>query len=475
MTTNLTYLELSEAGEGSHKFYEVKVDGVDVTIRYGRIGDQGRIQNTSYDTPEKAQKEAEKKIKSKLKKGYEPSVMGERKKRPVTRRQTTSTASKSKKAPTLWQFKSGSSAFGIFIDEEACWVGNQQGNVYKLNHQGEIINQYQLPDGVKCIVADEKWIYAGCDDGNVYDLSGKIPYLAYEIDDNIDIYWLDIFGGILGVSDANGAVVKIDAESESQWTILSKGKGGWMIRCDRSHIYHGHGGGITAYDIQEGRQVWHQKTQGSILFGWQEVDAVYGGTSDNKVHQYSKNGQELNTFNCNAAVYSCATSQGGNYVFAGDSSSSIYCFAQDQKRLWKLGTGCGSALSMQFYDQKLYIVTTNGSLACIDATEEAIQAAQAGQIPETKQVKVPQDLKIQTLSNTLESTNNHQSGIIVECVKIGSKLKIRVISPNYNPDWFVQFPRNIREEGAKYIVESIEEATQGGFYRAYGEIKKLIG
>ena len=79
MTTNLTYLELSEAGEGSHKFYEVKVDGVDVTIRYGRIGDQGRIQNTSYDTPEKAQKEAEKKIKSKLKKGYEPSVMGERK------------------------------------------------------------------------------------------------------------------------------------------------------------------------------------------------------------------------------------------------------------------------------------------------------------------------------------------------------------------------------------------------------------
>jgi hypothetical protein len=27
----------------------------------------------------------------------------------------------------------------------------------------------------ECIVADDGWIYAGCDDGNVYDLSGKVP------------------------------------------------------------------------------------------------------------------------------------------------------------------------------------------------------------------------------------------------------------------------------------------------------------
>ncbi len=445
-----------------------------MTIRYGRIGDQGRLQTNSYDSPEKAKKEAEKKIKSKLKKGYEPAVMGQRKKRPLTRRPTTSTASSAKKAPIIWQFSSLSSAFGIFIDEQSCWLGNQTGNVFKLNHLGEVINQYQLPSGVKCIVADEKWIYAGCDDGNVYDLSGKIPYLVYEIDENIDIYWLDIFGGILAVSDANGAVVKIDAESESQWTRLSQGKSGWMVRCDRYNIYHGHSGGITAYDLQEGRQIWHQHTQGEVLFGWLEVDGVYGGTSGKKVHQYSKNGQPINIFTCDAAVYSCATSLGGNYVFAGDSSSSIYCFAQDQQRLWKLGTGCGSALSMQFYNHQLYMVTTNGSLVCIDASEEAIKAAQMGQIPKAKQIQVPQDFQIQTLTQTLETTNDHHTGVMVECVKIGTKLKIRVISPNYNRDWFVQFPRNLREEGAKYMVEAIEEATQGGFYRAYGDIKQLI-
>ena len=64
-------------------------------------------------------------------------------------------------------------------------------------------------------------------------------------------------------------------------------------------------------------------------------------------------------------------------------------------------------------------------------------------------------------------------GVIVECYKQGSKLKVRVISPGYNADWNVQFPRNLREEGARYSVEEIKETAQGGFYRASGEIKKL--
>lgn len=34
-----TYLELSE--DASHKFYEVAVEGTRLTIRYGRIGDNG--------------------------------------------------------------------------------------------------------------------------------------------------------------------------------------------------------------------------------------------------------------------------------------------------------------------------------------------------------------------------------------------------------------------------------------------------
>ncbi|GAX34715.1 DUF1963 domain-containing protein [Nodularia sp. NIES-3585] len=62
------YLELSDGQ--SHKFYEVTINNAEATIRYGRIGTQGQTSSQTYDTPEKAQTEATKKINEKLKKGY---------------------------------------------------------------------------------------------------------------------------------------------------------------------------------------------------------------------------------------------------------------------------------------------------------------------------------------------------------------------------------------------------------------------
>jgi len=31
----------------------------------------------------------------------------------------------------------------------------------------------------------------------------------------------------------------------------------------------------------------------------------------------------------------------------------------------------------------------------------------------------------------------------------------------------------LREDGALYVVEEIKESASGGFYRAYGDIKRL--
>ena len=474
MSSEKTYLELSEDQGAAHKFYEVVVTDCEVAIRYGRIGTNGTTQNKSYPTPEKATVEANKKIKQKLKKGYEHSVMGVRKKRPITRRQVTSSRSTAKKAPILWQFATKSSAFGIFIDEQRSWVGNQDGKVFALDKQGQVINQFQLPNGVKCLVVDEAWIYAGCDNGKVYDLTGKVPRVAYEIDQDVDIYWLDIYDGLLGVSDAKGGVTTIDHDAEdSQWTRLSQGQSGWMVRCDRQGVYHGHSNGVTMYDSVEGRMQWHQVTKGAVLFGWQEADTVYAGTSDRKVYAFSKDGKAGQVYQCDDVIYACATAEAGKYVFAGDSSSSVYCFNQQGERLWKLATGCGSALSMQYSQEKLYIVTTSGYLACIDASEKAIAEAQAGNVPDVVNFKAPKTKGVEP-SDTLATTSDSSQGVMVECFQDGSKLRIKVVSPGYNSDWNVQFPRNIREAGATYIVEEIKASARGGFYRAYGEIKKLV-
>jgi len=476
MAEEKTYLELSETEGTAHKFYEVIVNDTQVTIRYGRIGDSGQTQTKTYPTVAKAKAEATKKINEKLKKGYEPSVMGVRQKRSITRRQVTSTTSTATQAPILWKFNSNSPAFGIFIDGDRCWVGNQAGQVFALNHQGQVINQFQLPEGVKCLVADDAWIYAGCDDGNVYDLTGKLPRLAYAVDEDVDIYWLDIKDGLLGVSDANGGVTTINHDDESQWTRLSQGQAGWMVRCDQTGIYHGHSGGVTMYDRRDGRMIWHQKTKGSVLFGWCEASNVYAGTSNRQIYSFSKQAEVGVVYQCDASVYSCATAPNGKYVFAGDNSSSIYCFSQNGDRLWKFGSGCGSALSMQFFQDLIYIVTTDGTLACIDGSETAIASAQTGTIPQTTIIPAPQGVGIAPSTNleTTTDTNVGNVGVIVECFREGNKLRIRVVSPGFNPHWKVQFPMDIRQEGQRYWVEEVRESANGGFYRTFGDIKKLV-
>jgi len=473
MPAETTYLELSEDSGSAHKFYEVTVDGPELTIRYGRIGERGQLKQSSFASGDKARAEASKKIGEKVRKGYAPAVPGARKKRAVSRRPIVSTQSTATGAPVLWRYASGSPAFGIFVDGDVCMVGNESGLITTLGHDAAVRGQFQLPDGVKCIVADDGWIYAGCDDGNVYDLSGKVPRLAYRIAPEIDIYWLDIHDGVLGVSDARGGISAIDHEDEFLWQRPGRGASAWMVRCDTDAVHLGHSNGVTSYDWRTGQELWHTQT-GPVLFGWQERHTLFAGTARRTVVELGKNGSVRQTYDCDAAVFSCAAAADGRYVFAGDSASSIYCFAPDGTRLWKLATGCGSAYSMQYSDERLYIVTTNGSLACIDASEAAIRSAVAGTVPQPVDVKAPPRMPALAPSTTVDIVHDVAGGVVVECVEEGGRLRIRVVSPGYHPGWQVQFPKGIRERGSRYVVGGVREAGRGGFYRAYGDIRRLM-
>ncbi|MFF3320857.1 WGR domain-containing protein [Streptomyces sp. NPDC002889] len=479
MSRTTTYLELSQDGGGAHKFYEVAVEGTVVSVRYGRIGAGGQLQTSTFPTAEKAQAAAARKIGEKVRKGYAPAVQGQRAARPVTRRQVTSAPSTARStAPVLWRFRTGSAAFGIHIDEDRCWVGNQAGDVYTLSHGGEVLARYSLPDGVKCLVADDFWIYAGCDDGKVYDLSSKLPFAAYDIAADVDIFWLDIREGVLNVSDADGGLTVIDHEDEHQWGRRSSGNQAWMVRADEGAVYHGHSKGVTAYAPDGGGQLWHTATTGAVLFGWQEAESVYAGTVRHVVQRLSKTtGAVQATYRCDTAVYSCATSPDGRHVFAGDSSSSVYCFTADGTRLWKLGTGGGSALSMQYRDEKLYMVTTDGSLVCVDASEAAVAAAQQGTVPVARDVKSAAALPTYrpAVSPTAVATISAPpvGGVVVECVQVGGRMRVHVVSDGFEPSWHVQFPRGIREVGARYVVDALHPA-EAGFYRVRGEIRRLV-
>jgi len=57
-------------GTDSAKFWEVTVDGATITVRFGKIGADGQVKETTFATVEDAEAEAAKLIASKVKKGY---------------------------------------------------------------------------------------------------------------------------------------------------------------------------------------------------------------------------------------------------------------------------------------------------------------------------------------------------------------------------------------------------------------------
>ncbi|WP_375495578.1 VWA domain-containing protein [uncultured Nostoc sp.] len=79
-----------------------------------------------------------------------------------------------------------------------------------------------------------------------------------------------------------------------------------------------------------------------------------------------------------------------------------------------------------------------------------------------------------TSAADLPSTDSVGDSILVQCVKDGSKLRARVVSDGYEPDWNMRFPRSVREEGMLYVVDEVKTAPDGKSYIACGEIKRFV-
>lgn len=62
------YFEFSDSK--SYKFWQIEVEGATCAVKYGKIGTEGQEKVTTYDSAEKAQKEADRLIGEKTRKGY---------------------------------------------------------------------------------------------------------------------------------------------------------------------------------------------------------------------------------------------------------------------------------------------------------------------------------------------------------------------------------------------------------------------
>jgi hypothetical protein len=61
---------------------------------------------------------------------------------------------------------------------------------------------------------------------------------------------------------------------------------------------------------------------------------------------------------------------------------------------------------------------------------------------------------------------------LVKCISEGGRLRVKVISPGYDPEKNCQFPTFLREDGKVFMVDEIEDA--GSFYRVKGSIAPHI-
>ncbi|MEY7980588.1 molybdenum metabolism regulator, partial [Streptomyces pilosus] len=78
-----------------------------------------------------------------------------------------------------------------------------------------------------------------------------------------------------------------------------------------------------------------------------------------------------------------------------------------------------------------------------------------------------------TTAAAVDTVDRAPSGaVVVECVRDAGRLRVHVVSEGYDDAWNVQFPRAIREPGARYVVDALHPAA-GGFYRVRGEIRRL--
>jgi Ca-activated chloride channel family protein len=74
----------------------------------------------------------------------------------------------------------------------------------------------------------------------------------------------------------------------------------------------------------------------------------------------------------------------------------------------------------------------------------------------------------------LQETDTVGSGILVQVVKDKSKLRARVVSDGFEPDWNMRFPRDIRQENTLYVVDHVNTAPDGKSYIASGDIKRFV-
>ena len=410
-------------------------------------------------------------------------------------------------------------AHALWVDDQGCWLGNRDGLVVSFNHQGEVTAQHKVPYQIRCIVGNDRQLYASSDDGHLYDLTAKLPYSVANIRDPAMPYGYRPIQAValkqdcLLVLDVCGRLTGFDSDLKQQWQQNLDIQRGWFLEADEQFLYIGHRLGVDCYDRATQKLIWHQPTPAPVLSGDMTDEAVIVGLSNGEIYRLEKAGdlkakqtemQLLAT--CGGSVYTCVLTPDRQWLFTTDHQANLYGFAIGgtlpkaslQGQQWQQPLNEGAILNLKVWNDRLYATTTNGTLVCFhlstilpirnfsfgDATrtEFGIQnsvnsVGEASPQEKTRSHSVSElhpnsELNPELRSRSVSAGETPNSELIIlQCIKKGSKLQVRPVSPGYRSDWNVRFPVALRQEGRQYQVDGLVEAKQGGYYQVVGEIR----
>jgi len=175
-------------------------------------------------------------------------------------------------------------------------------------------------------------------------------------------------------------------------------------------------------------------------------------------------------------------------VSTTDSGVLVKCFREGGKlRVRVISEGYNSEFNVQFpreirQEGVTYVVdeiklSANGSF--YRATGKIRRLVEPGQEKAATTTKKAKSQKLAAAKATgtwedLETVDTVGDGILIQCIKEKSKLRARVVSDGYNPDFNIRFPRNIRAEGVLFVVDEVRESADGKSYISYGKIRRLV-
>jgi hypothetical protein len=384
----------------------------------------------------------------------------------------------------LWRFQTSTQVVGLWVNE-LVWVANDAGEVFALDADGAVQRTLKLPHKSYCVFADEAWTYAGCVNGAVYDLTGRVPREMYRVTNSSAIGWIEGYRGNLCVSDHGGGITVIDVEGNVRWRRQDRrATEGWVARADATGVLHGSTVGLRKYDW-DGRRTWALTDLGDVRFAsyeGEEIVATAGWCRKNKTALaiISKEGRTRCAVPLSAGAgfrpngaESCAggRDKDGALRFYVGCGRYLFGFDGDGNPLWHAPTNMRSPCNMQLVGERLFMTMETGIVCCVDVSAAAIELALRGEVPAPRTEKAA---RLKRVSTELERTADTSKGVVVECINEGGKLRVRVVTAGYRKNWFCQFPRDVREEGARYVVDEVRKATSGKFYRVLGDIKRLV-